>query len=408
MTVPDKPGRLFRSDGEATAMDPNLEALDAGLGDLDADGYLIDDGSDFADQRYLSGFDAERFLTLYTPGETALLVPGLEYARAKNESRADTVRRFSDYDYRDLREEAGRSAARRATIDDFVSEFGVDSVVVPRDFPLQTAEGLRDGNTSVRIDDDDLVGRLRATKTDAEIEHISTAQAANERALARAEDLLASATVEDGRLTFEGEVLTSERIKEEIEVTLLRNGCSLDQTIVACGADGAEPHNRGSGPITANDPIVIDIFPQDTASKYHADMTRTFVVGTADEAVREFHELTLEAMEAAYDVLEAGVTGEEVHNAVCDVYEAAGFPTLRTDDGAQTGFIHSTGHGVGLDVHELPRVAEGGEALEAGHVVTIEPGLYDPEVGGVRVEDLVVVTEDGYENLTEYHRNLVL
>jgi Xaa-Pro aminopeptidase len=389
-------------------MDPDLDALDAGLGDLDADGYLIDEGSDFADQRYLSGFDAERFLTLYTPGETALLVPGLEYARAKQESRADTVRRFSDYDYTELREEEGRSAARRAIIDDFVSEFDVESVVVPRDFPLQTADGLRASTTSVRIDEDDLVGRLRATKTDAEIEYIKKAQGANERAMARAEELLARATVEDGTLQYEDEPVTSERLKEEIEITLLRNGCSLDQTIVACGADGAEPHNRGSGPITVNDPIVVDIFPKDTATKYHADMTRTFLIGTADEAVREFHDLTLEAMEAAFEVLEGGVTGEEVHNAVCDVYEEAGYPTLRTDDGTQTGFIHSTGHGVGLDVHELPRVAEGGEELQPGHVVTIEPGLYDPDVGGVRVEDLVVVTEDGYENLTDYHRDLVV
>jgi Xaa-Pro aminopeptidase len=389
-------------------MDPDLDALDAGLGDLDADGYLIDEGSYFADQRYLSGFDAERFLTLYTPGETALLVPGLEYARAKQESRADTVRRFSDYDYTELREEEGRSAARRAIIDDFVSEFDVESVVVPRDFPLQTADGLRTGTTSVRIDEDDLVGRLRATKTDAEIEYIKKAQGANERAMARAEELLARATVEDGTLQYEDEPVTSERLKEEIEITLLRNGCSLDQTIVACGADGAEPHNRGSGPITVNDPIVVDIFPKDTATKYHADMTRTFLIGTADEAVREFHDLTLEAMEAAFEVLEGGVTGEEVHNAVCDVYEEAGYPTLRTDDGTQTGFIHSTGHGVGLDVHELPRVAEGGEELQPGHVVTIEPGLYDPDVGGVRVEDLVVVTEDGYENLTDYHRDLVV
>jgi Xaa-Pro aminopeptidase len=389
-------------------MDPDLDALDAGLGDLDADGYLIDEGSDFADQRYLSGFDAERFLTLYTPGETALLVPGLEYARAKQESRADTVRRFSDYDYTELREEEGRSAARRAIIDDFVSEFDVESVVVPRDFPLQTADGLRAGTTSVRVDEDDLVGRLRATKTDAEIEYIKKAQGANERAMARAEELLARATVEDGTLQYEDEPVTSERLKEEIEITLLRNGCSLDQTIVACGADGAEPHNRGSGPITVNEPIVVDIFPKDTATKYHADMTRTFLIGTADEAVREFHDLTLEAMEAAFEVLEGGVTGEEVHNAVCDVYEEAGYPTLRTDDGTQTGFIHSTGHGVGLDVHELPRIAEGGEELQPGHVVTIEPGLYDPDVGGVRVEDLVVVTEDGYENLTDYHRDLVV
>jgi Xaa-Pro aminopeptidase len=134
-------------------------------------------------------------------------------------------------------------------------------------------------------------------------------------------------------------------------------------------------------------------------------MTRTFVRGTPDAAAHAFYETTEEALAAALDTIEAGVTGEAVHHAVCDVYEDAGYATLRSDEAAETGFIHSTGHGVGLEVHEEPRLSETGEELEAGNVVTVEPGLYDPDVGGVRVEDLVVVTEDGYENLTEYpHR----
>ena len=113
-------------------------------------------------------------------------------------------------------------------------------------------------------------------------------------------------------------------------------------------------------------------------------------------------------MDAAFDALEPGATGEDVHDAVCDVYEDAGQPTLRSDDRAETGFIHSTGHGVGLDVHELPRLSPSGGELKPGHVVTIEPGLYDPAVGGIRIEDLAVVTEDGYENLTEYAVTLVV
>jgi Xaa-Pro aminopeptidase len=227
--------------------------------------------------------------------------------------------------------------------------------------------------------------------------------------MAAAEELLRLAAVaDDGTLRYEGETLTSERVKREIEVTLLREGCALDETIVACGSDAADPHDRGSGPLTAQEPIIVDIFPRSKATKYHADMTRTFSVGDPGDTVREWFDLTHDALEAALDAVEPGATGEAVHDAVCDVYEGAGHPTLRSDPTTETGFIHSTGHGVGLDVHEQPRVSPGGEELEPGHVITVEPGLYDPDVGGVRIEDLVVVTEDGYENLTEYPVDLVL
>ena len=137
-------------------------------------------------------------------------------------------------------------------------------------------------------------------------------------------------------------------------------------------------------------------------------MTRTFCHGSPSETLREWYDLTAEAKAAALDAVEPGASGAEVHDAACDVYEDADLPTLRSEPTTETGFIHSTGHGVGLDVHELPGVAPGADDLEPGHVVTIEPGLYDPDVGGVRIEDIVVVTEDGYENLTDYEETLIL
>jgi Xaa-Pro aminopeptidase len=226
--------------------------------------------------------------------------------------------------------------------------------------------------------------------------------------MAAAESLLESASVVEGVLHRDGDPLTSEAVRREIELTLVREGCALDESIVACGADAADPHDRGSGPLRADEPVVVDIFPRDTETRYHADMTRTFVKGTPTETLREWFDLTDEARKAALDAVGPGVTGGAVHDAACDVYEDAGLPTLRSDPDAETGFIHSTGHGVGLDVHELPRIAPDGSELEPGNVITIEPGLYDPDVGGVRIEDLVVVTEDGYENLTEYPVELVL
>ncbi|TKX73813.1 aminopeptidase P family protein [Halorubrum sp. GN11_10-6_MGM] len=387
----------------------NRTRLDDRLADLDTDGYLLDASQDDANQLYLSGFTGpDPFLTLYADGEVHLLVSGLEYGRATSEAAADTVERHADYDY-----EYGGREERNDMYAAFLRDKGVESVSMPPRGPVGTADALRERGIEVAVDTDDRLQAVRAVKTGEEIEAIREAQRANEAAMRAAEELIAGADVagedaptdgdvDPGTLFHEGEPLTSERVAEEIEVTLLRHGCALDETIVAGGAQAADPHDRGSGPLRANEAIIVDIFPRSKATKYNADMTRTFCVGEPDETLRDWYDLTEQALDAALDAVEPGVTGEDVHAAACEVYEAAGEPTFRTDPETETGFIHSTGHGIGLDVHESPRLASGGEELEPGHVITVEPGLYDPEVGGVRIEDLVVVTEDGYENLTEY------
>ncbi|WP_435073661.1 M24 family metallopeptidase [Halorubrum sp. HHNYT27] len=383
----------------------NRTRLDETLAGLDSDGYLLDASQEDANQLYLSGFTGpDPFLTLYADGEVHVLVSGLEYGRAKAEADADTVERHADYDY-----EYGGREERYDMYAAFARDKGVESVSMPPRGPVGTADAMRERDIDVAVDGDDLLQEVRAVKTDAEVDAIHEAQRANEAAMRAAEELLASADVaaegddaETGVLLSEGEPLTSERVAEEIEVTLLRHGCALDETIVAGGAQAADPHDRGFGPLRANEAIIVDIFPRSKATKYNADMTRTFCVGDPPAALREWYDLTERALDAALDAVEPGATGADVHAAACEVYEEAGEPTFRTDPETETGFIHSTGHGIGLDVHESPRLASGGGELEAGHVITVEPGLYDPDVGGVRIEDLVVVTEDGYENLTEY------
>jgi len=388
-------------------MDPDLSALDEFLDERDGDGYLFESGSDDSDHFYVSGFDApDPFVTLYTPDGTHILTKELEYGRAVEASRADTVTRHSDYD---AEASYGGFDAYVDVIARFLDDHGVSAVAVPQRFPAAVADGLRAAGVDVAPETDGVVTDIRATKTDEEVEWIRQAQAANEKAMATVEDLLRAATAEDGTLHLDGEALTSERVKTELETTLLEERCGLDEAIVAGGPDGAEPHNRGSGPLPADEPIVVDIFPRSKATKYHGDMTRTFVKGAPSDAAREFYDLTETAFEAALDAVAAGVPAAEVHGAACEVYEDAGYPTLRSEPGAETGFIHSTGHGIGLDVHEAPGVNDRtDESLRAGHVVTIEPGLYDPDVGGVRIEDAVVVTDDGYRNLTDYPVEFVL
>ncbi|WP_306057105.1 M24 family metallopeptidase [Natronococcus wangiae] len=390
-------------------MEIDLAPLRATLEEEGVDGYLIDDDASDSDQRYVSGFTApDAYQTLVTAdGDVHLLVSGLEYGRATKEADADSVTRRAAYDYQELLAEYGSYEGTIRTIAAFLADRDVDSIAVPRNFPAGTADGLREQGLEVAVESEGVVEGIRATKSPWETNQIRATQEANEAAMAVAEGLIATADVEDdGTLVRGGEALTSERVKEEIEITLLRHGCALDETIVACGPDGADPHNRGSGTLEADELIVIDIFPRDKETGYFGDMTRTFARGDPGAEARRRYEVTEEAFEAALEAVEASVTGSDVHDAACDVIEEAGYDTLRSNPNAETGFIHSTGHGVGLDIHEQPSVAPTGGGLEPGHVITIEPGLYDPEVGGVRIEDLVVVTEDGYENLTEYRAGL--
>jgi len=385
-------------------MKPDFTDLDAHLDSLGVDAYVIDAASSDSNQRYLSGFDApDSFVSCYQPGDLSLLVSGLEYSRARKESHAETVERPADYDRADLRREYGPTEARHRVVARFLADKSVDSVVVPDRFPVGTADGLREQGLSVTVDTDDVLIEIRSVKTETELDCIREAQRANEQAMAAAESMLAAATPnDDGVLIVDDDPLTSERVKQEIELTLLQHGCGLDETIVACGEGAADPHDRGTGPLVANEPIVVDIFPQNKATKYHSDMTRTFLVGEPSETLSEWYELTDAALKAALSAVEPGNTGEDVHAAACEVYENAGLPTFRTDPTTEVGFIHSTGHGVGLDVHERPRLSIGGGELRPGQVITVEPGLYDPAVGGIRIEDIVIVTEDGSENITEY------
>ncbi|PGF15016.1 peptidase M24 [Natrinema sp. CBA1119] len=388
-------------------LDVDLSPLRDFLEAEELDGYLIDDDASDSDQRYVSGFTApDPFQTLVTADGVHLLVSGLEYGRASAEASVDSVTRRAAYEYQQLVAEYGRYEGKIRMLAAFLEDHDVDSIAVPQNFPTGTADGLREHGLAVTVEREGIVTEIRATKTEWEIDQIRASQRANEAAMARAEELIATADVEDGVLVRDGEALTSERVTEAIEVTLLRHGCALDETIVACGSDAADPHDRGSGPLEPDELIVIDIFPRDKETGYFADMTRTFARGDPGEEARRRYEVTREAYKAALESVAAGVTGADVHAVACDVIEDAGYETLRSDPNTETGFIHSTGHGVGLDIHEEPSVSPSGGELEAGHVISIEPGIYDPAVGGVRIEDLIAVTEDGYENLTEYRIGL--
>lgn len=282
---------------------------------------------------------------------------------------------------------------------------GISEAVAPSTFPLELADRLRAAGVDLTVDRHLFEHRRRA-KNAAERAGIERAQRAAEAAMAAAAALLRAAEPAGAEVHVDGEALTSERLKEAIAGALADHPVTCEEPIVAAGSQAAIGHERGSGPIATSEPVVIDLWPQDRESGCYADMTRTFVVGEATSEVREWHALCRDALDRALVEIRPGASGRKVFEVVCDLFGEHGLPTQLSKPPGETlneGFFHSLGHGVGLEVHEAPSLGRTrGDELVAGDVLAVEPGLYRPDIGGVRLEDLVLVTERGAETLTQY------
>jgi Xaa-Pro aminopeptidase len=290
-------------------------------------------------------------------------------------------------------------------------KFGVTRAVVPGETPVAIADRLRDEGIEVVVDEPEFI-RRRRVKNELEIDGVRRAQAAANGAMGVAAELLRDSYDRDGVLYHRGDILTSEAVREAMREHTAAAGCPMPgDVIVASAGAGASGHDPGSGPLAAGAPIVIDIWPEDEASGCWADMTRTFVAGAEPAAdIVEMHRLSLEALDAVKAAARPGVTGKELYDISCDVFEAAGHPTQRTKaegESLDEGFYHSLGHGVGLEVHEYPALGRSGhEPLVPGDVIAVEPGTYRQGYGGVRLEDLLLITPDGCEVLTDYPYDL--
>ncbi len=361
---------------------------------------IIADSEKNANLYYATRFLApDPFIFAQVDGQKILVMSDLELDRAKTQAKVNEV-----LSYTKLAQQAKRRVGSEAgfldVVDELLKSHRVSAVEVPLDFSVSHADGLRKRGYALEAKPDPFYPQ-RMIKSEEEIALITQTLRATEEALEQAVELIRNAEVKSDRtLWIGGKPLTAELIRKVLHLQMMERDCVGQHTIVACGIQAVDPHNEGSGPLNANVPIVMDVFPQHATSRYFADITRTVVKGKASDNVRRMFETVREGQGIAYRMIKDGVDGSTVHRAILDSFESLGFRTGE-QNGRMQGFFHGTGHGVGLEIHEPPRINPKPDILRAGMVVTVEPGLYYADAGGMRIEDMVVVTKDGCRLLTQ-------
>lgn len=343
------------------------------------------------------------FIFIQTNGHKTLVMSDLELDRAKAQARVDEVLSYSRYEEK-LKSEGIPEPTPMDVVDVVLKERGAKQLVVPADFGLRYADGLRSKGYELSTKRDPFFEE-RMIKTEEEIQAIAQTQRAVEAAVEQAIEVIREAMVKNGELYWKDGVLTSEIIKKVIHLKLMELDCVAQHTIVAGGLQGCDPHDEGSGPLRPNETIVMDVFPRSGTSRYYADMTRTVVKGRASDGLKRLYDTVRRAQEEGISMVKDGVEGQAIHRRIMTIFEESGYQT-GPKNGRMQGFFHGTGHGLGLDIHEPPRISKTPWILKVGEVVTVEPGLYYPDIGAVRIEDMVVVTDDGCTNLTKFPKFL--
>ena len=347
-------------------------------------------------------FVPDPFIFLEQGGKRTIVLSDLEIDRGRKQAKADEIVPYSQFE-REVQGKQKKAPAFEKVMSHFLRKRGVRSAVVPANFPLGYAEELASNKIRLRATNG-LFWPEREAKSDEELKLMRAALAITEKGLARAMEVLAASKPGAGKkLSWSGRRLTSEILRAEIDSAILRAGGLPANTIVAGGDQACDPHERGFGPLKADSLIILDIFPRDAKSGYFGDLTRTVVRGRASEAQRRLWETVLEGQTLALKKMKPGVDGLKLHNEVKQLFTDRGFPT-EVRDGRQVGFFHGTGHGLGLEIHEFPRFQK--TAFKPGQVLTVEPGLYYPGTGGARLEDVVVVTQNGTRMLSRFEKRL--
>lgn len=355
------------------------------------------------DMLYATRFFApDAFIFLEERGKRTLVLSDLEIDRARKQAQADEFVSYSALE-REVQGTQRKAPAYEKVLSHFLRKRGVRSALVPANFPLGFAQELEASKIKLRTTNG-LFWPEREAKTEEELKLMRRALQITEAGMARAMEVLSASKPGAGKkLAWSGKTLTSEILRAEIDSAILRAGGLPANTIVAGGDQACDPHERGFGPLKANSLIILDIFPRDAKSGYFGDMTRTVVRGRASEEQRRLWQTVREGQGLALKKMKPGVDGLSLHNEVKQFFTDRGFPT-EVRAGRQVGFFHGTGHGLGLEIHEIPRFQK--TVFKVGQVITVEPGLYYPGLGGVRIEDVAVVTKSGNRLLSRFEKRL--
>lgn len=358
-----------------------------------------------ANMLYATGFFVpDPFIFFHHRGKKSVVMSDLEIDRAKRQAEVDQVLSLSLYQQR-LRNNGKASPSTTDVLEMLFHERGVRWLTVPANFPALLVDELRLKGFVVRIKKDPFFPEREKKRAD-EVKKISDSLRVAELGLQAGIKTLKKARIcRDRYLYLNGSRLTSEKLKEVVNTTIMAQGWVPSHTIIAAGNQCCDPHHEGSGPIRADTSIIFDIFPRSQKTGYFGDLSRTVVRGRASERLREAYATVQAGQELAFRLIRDGAEGRDIHQKILDLFAERGFQTGKIG-GRMQGFFHGTGHGLGLDIHEPPRIAGIPATLRTGNVVTVEPGLYYLGMGGVRLEDVVVVTESGNRNLTRYPKFL--
>ena len=355
------------------------------------------------DMLYATRFFApDAFIFLEQNGRRTLVLTDLEIDRGRKQAEADEFVSYNSLE-REVQGTKKKTPPFEKILSHFLEKRGVRSALVPANFPLGFARELATRRIRLQTTNG-LFWPEREAKSDDELRLMRRALAVTEKGLARAMEVLRASSAGAGKkLRWAGRTLTSEILRAEIDSAILRAGGLPANTIVAGGDQACDPHERGFGPLKSDSLIILDIFPRDAQSGYFGDLTRTVVRGRASEEQRRLWETVRKGQALALRKMKPGVDGLALHNEIKQFFATQGYPT-EVRDGRQVGFFHGTGHGLGLEIHEHPRFQK--TVFKPGQVLTVEPGLYYPGIGGVRIEDVVVLTRTGIRMLSRFEKRL--
>ncbi|MDR0532863.1 MAG: Xaa-Pro peptidase family protein [Verrucomicrobiales bacterium] len=354
---------------------------------------IIANSEQNADLLYATGFFVpDEIIWLEHHGKTSAVFSPLEIDRARKSANCDEFIALTD-----LEKACGKKAGLSSLAAFLLKKKNIKRVAVPTSFPFAYAQTLQQAGIAVSVETPFFP--QREFKTAQEIKHITEGQRHAEAGLARGIEVLRAAKINRNNfIVWNGKKLTSEILRGEIDAAVMRHGGLPANTIVAGGIQGCDPHEKGHGPLMANQTIVMDIFPRDQKTGYFGDLTRSVVKGHANDQIKRLYATVLAAQKMVLRKLKPGVDGAKLHEKVKNYFTISGYPTEQRK-GRWVGFFHGTGHSLGLEIHEAPRFAAG--TFKKNHIMTVEPGLYIPEIGGIRIEDLVVLTANGNKNLTK-------